>query len=56
VITAHRGGLVAPEIVKKLDTNGHEIIDLEIKRTSLEEVFVEMTRNDERESPEVTAP
>ncbi|WP_410766523.1 ABC transporter ATP-binding protein [Haloferax sp. DFSO60] len=44
VVTASQGGLVAPEVVRALDRDGHEIIDLEISRTSLEEVFVEMTR------------
>ncbi|MDS0299848.1 ABC transporter ATP-binding protein [Halogeometricum sp. S1BR25-6] len=47
VVTAHEGGLVAPELVRRLDSAGHEIVDLEISRTSLEEVFVEMTRTDE---------
>ncbi|KAB1193211.1 ATP-binding cassette domain-containing protein [Haloferax sp. MBLA0076] len=44
VVTAHQGGLVAPDVVQALDDAGHEIVDLEISRTSLEEVFVEMTR------------
>ncbi|ELZ33629.1 multidrug ABC transporter ATPase [Halogeometricum pallidum JCM 14848] len=47
VVTAREGGLVAPELVRRLDSAGHEIVDLEISRTSLEEVFVEMTRTDE---------
>ena len=47
VVTAHQGGLVAPEVVRCLDEQGHEIVDLEIQRTSLEEVFVEMTRQGE---------
>jgi ABC-2 type transport system ATP-binding protein len=47
VVTARQGGLVAPEVVRRLDRDGHEIVDLEIQRTSLEEVFVEMTRRDE---------
>jgi ABC-2 type transport system ATP-binding protein len=56
VVTATRGGLVAPEIVQRLDEAGHEIVDLEIQRTSLEEVFVEMTRADEgRATPEVAS-
>ena len=54
VVTAQRGGLVAPDLVRRLDRDGHEIVDLEIQRTSLEEVFVEMTRSDaERATPEV---
>jgi len=56
VVTARQGGLVAPDIVRRLDEAGHEIVDLEIKRTSLEEVFVEMTRAGEgRATPEVSS-
>ncbi|KAB1187436.1 MULTISPECIES: ABC transporter ATP-binding protein [Haloferax] len=47
VITAQQGGLVAPDVVQALDEAGHELVDLEISRTSLEEVFVEMTRQGE---------
>ncbi|MFC5135969.1 MULTISPECIES: ABC transporter ATP-binding protein [Haloferacaceae] len=47
VVTARQGGLVAPDLVRELDRAGHEILDMEIKRTSLEEVFVDMTRHDE---------
>ncbi|WP_411967286.1 ATP-binding cassette domain-containing protein [Haloferax sp. YSSS75] len=47
VVTAQQGGLVAPDVVQALDEAGHEIVDLEISRTSLEEVFVEMTRQGE---------
>ncbi|WP_327053027.1 ABC transporter ATP-binding protein [Halomicrococcus gelatinilyticus] len=47
VVTARQGGLVAPDLVRDLDRDGHEIIDLDISRTSLEEVFVEMTREAE---------
>ncbi|WP_049985170.1 ABC transporter ATP-binding protein [Halobellus rufus] len=57
VVTARQGGLVAPDVVSLLDEGGHEIVDLEIQRTSLEEVFVEMTRADEdgRATPEVAS-
>ncbi|MFW5974198.1 MAG: ATP-binding cassette domain-containing protein [Natrialbaceae archaeon] len=56
VVTAQQCGLVAPEIVRHLDETGHEIVDLEIRRTSLEEVFVEMTRAGEgRATPEVVS-
>ncbi len=47
VVTARQGGLVAPDLVRELDHGGYGILDLEIKRTSLEEVFVEMTRHEE---------
>ncbi|RDI72200.1 ABC transporter ATP-binding protein [Halopelagius longus] len=53
-VTAQQGGLVAPDLVRALDRAGHEIVDLEITRTSLEEVFVEMTRQDDRETMEVS--
>ena len=46
-VTARKGGLVAPQLVRELDHAGVEIVDLEITRTSLEEIFVEMTRHDE---------
>ncbi len=45
VVTARKGGLVAPDLVRALDRVGLEIVDLEIARTSLEEVFVEMTHS-----------
>jgi ABC-2 type transport system ATP-binding protein len=46
VVTARRGGLVAPEVVRALDRAGHEIVDLTVARTSLEEVFVDLTRQE----------
>jgi ABC-2 type transport system ATP-binding protein len=47
VVTAREGGLVAPELVRALDRTGHEIVDFDVSRTSLEEVFVELTRGEE---------
>ncbi|MFB6122415.1 MAG: ATP-binding cassette domain-containing protein [Haloferacaceae archaeon] len=47
VVTARRGGLLAPELVRELDRSGYEIVDLDVSRTSLEEVFVEMTNGQE---------
>jgi ABC-2 type transport system ATP-binding protein len=46
VVTATQGGLIAPDIVRELDRAGYTILDLAIERTSLEEVFVEMTGDD----------
>jgi ABC-2 type transport system ATP-binding protein len=43
VVTATEGGLVAPDLVRELDRAGLEIVDLDVSRTSLEEVFVELT-------------
>ncbi len=37
------GGRVAPRLLNALEVRGHEILDIEISRTSLEEVFVELT-------------
>ncbi len=54
-VTAKRGGLVAPDLVRRLDREGLEIVDLDVSRTSLEEVFVEMTRHDDAESEEEAA-
>jgi ABC-2 type transport system ATP-binding protein len=42
-VTAQRGGRVAPGVLRDLDRQGFEVIGLEITRTSLEEVFVELT-------------
>ncbi|WP_423750773.1 ATP-binding cassette domain-containing protein [Salinirarus marinus] len=47
VVTARQGGLLAPDLVRELDRGGHEIVDLDVSRTSLEEVFVEMTNGQE---------
>ncbi|WP_227355226.1 ABC transporter ATP-binding protein [Haladaptatus salinisoli] len=49
VITAREGGLLAPELVRELDRKGFEIVNFDISRTSLEEVFVAMTREDDGE-------
>jgi ABC-2 type transport system ATP-binding protein len=49
-VTARKGGLVAPDLVRELDRHNLEIVDLEIARTSLEEIFVEMTRTDESDA------
>ncbi|WP_122090567.1 ABC transporter ATP-binding protein [Halalkalicoccus subterraneus] len=37
------GGRVAPRLLNALEARGHEITDIEISRTSLEEIFVELT-------------
>jgi ABC-2 type transport system ATP-binding protein len=47
VVTARQGGLVAPDIVRELDRRDFEIVNLDVSRTSLEEVFVDLTRGDE---------
>lgn len=45
VVKAERGGSVVPQIVRAVEESGNEVMDLEIVRTSLEEVFVDMTRS-----------
>jgi ABC-2 type transport system ATP-binding protein len=55
VVSATRGGLVAPDLVRELDAAGYEIVDLDVSRTSLEEVFVELTRSDSSVVEEGTA-
>jgi ABC-2 type transport system ATP-binding protein len=47
VVTAQQGGLLAPDLVRELDRAGYEIVDFDVSRTSLEEVFVEMTNGQE---------
>ncbi|MFC6904031.1 ABC transporter ATP-binding protein [Halalkalicoccus tibetensis] len=43
VARANAGGRVAPGLLSALEKRGHEALDLEISRTSLEEIFVELT-------------
>ncbi len=47
VVTASGGGRIAPELLRTLEYEGYEVVDLDIRRASLEEVFVDMTRIDE---------
>ncbi|WP_336359444.1 ABC transporter ATP-binding protein [Haladaptatus sp. ZSTT2] len=47
VVRAHRAGSVAPDVLLALDDAGHEVVDLDISRTSLEEVFVSLTNGRE---------
>ncbi|AXR79572.1 ABC transporter ATP-binding protein [Natrarchaeobaculum sulfurireducens] len=42
------GGSTVPQLLSDLETRGHEIVDLEISRTSLEEIFVDLTRSEDR--------
>ncbi|AFZ72869.1 ABC transporter ATP-binding protein [Natronobacterium gregoryi] len=42
------GGSTAPRLLNDLETAGYEIADLEISRTSLEEIFVDLTRSEDR--------
>ncbi|ELY55876.1 ABC transporter ATP-binding protein [Natronolimnohabitans innermongolicus] len=42
------GGSTAPRLLNDLESRGYEIADLEISRTSLEEIFVDLTRSEDR--------
>ncbi|MFC4541089.1 ATP-binding cassette domain-containing protein [Halosolutus amylolyticus] len=42
------GGSTAPRLLNDLEASGYEIADLEISRTSLEEIFVDLTERDDR--------
>ncbi|WP_440772048.1 ABC transporter ATP-binding protein [Natronorubrum sp. DTA28] len=42
------GGSTAPQLLHDLEAMGYEIVDLEISRTSLEEIFVDLTRSEDR--------
>lgn len=44
VETRNAGGTLA-EVMRALDDEGREVVDVEMSRTSLEEIFVDMTRN-----------
>jgi ABC-2 type transport system ATP-binding protein len=65
-VTADSAGGVAQDVLRALDHAGHEVVDLDVRRASLEEVFVDMTRrsdgdarseetNGDRPDAEVTA-
>ncbi|GAA0675002.1 ABC transporter ATP-binding protein [Natronoarchaeum mannanilyticum] len=45
-VKARNGGSTAPDVLNALEAEGYEIADLEISRTSLEEIFVEMTNRE----------
>jgi len=56
VVRAREGGRTAPRLLRELDYAGHEVVDLDIVRTSLEDVFVELTEGGpaDRTRPEAT--
>ena len=51
-MTAGGGGRIAPALLRELEYAGHEVVDLEVRRASLEEVFVDMTGEEATEEPE----
>ena len=42
------GGGTAPRLLNDLEAAGYDIVDLEISRTSLEEIFVDLTKREDR--------
>ncbi len=46
VVKVGRGGRDAPKLLNALQEQGHEILDMEIERASLEEVFIDLTGGD----------
>jgi ABC-2 type transport system ATP-binding protein len=46
VVTAARGSALVPDLVRELDDRGYEVVELDIERASLEEVFVDVTRKE----------
>jgi ABC-2 type transport system ATP-binding protein len=45
-VTVRQAGGAVPSLVRELDRAGHEVTALDIRRASLEEVFVDMTRTE----------
>jgi len=44
LVTVRGAGRVAPDLLRTLERDGYRVADLDIRRASLEEVFVDMTR------------
>ena len=51
-VTADSAGGVAQDVLRALDHAGHEVADLDVRRASLEEVFVDMTRRSDGDARE----
>jgi len=45
-VVARGGGAVLPAVIRQLDAAGHEVTAVDVRRASLEEVFVDMTRTE----------
>ena len=45
VVETRNAGATLAEVMRELDRGGHEVVDIEMSRTSLEEIFVDMTRD-----------
>ena len=51
-LRAGSGSEAVPVAVRQLEAAGHRVVDVDIARTSLEEVFVDMTRREEEANEE----
>ena len=47
-VRVDNGSRLAPRVLNELEADGYEITDLEISRTSLEEIFVDLTEREDR--------
>ncbi|WIV68389.1 ABC transporter ATP-binding protein [Natrialbaceae archaeon AArc-T1-2] len=47
-VKVDNGSRLAPRLLNDLEADGYEITDLEISRTSLEEIFVDLTEREDR--------
>jgi len=46
LVSVRQAGTVVPDLLRELDRAGHEVTAIDIRRASLEEVFVDMTRTE----------
>jgi len=46
LVSVRQAGAVVPDLLRELDRAGYEVTTLDIRRASLEEVFVDMTRTE----------
>ena len=47
VVETRNAGATLAEVMRRLDSAGHEVVDIEMSRTSLEEIFVDITKDHE---------
>ena len=52
LVTAAGGSALAPAVMRDLESRGHTVTSLDIRRASLEEVFVDLTRTGGERGPE----
>lgn len=55
LVTVTGGRTLAPAVMRTLESNGYTVTSLDVRRASLEEVFVDMTRNERQQHPETSA-